>query len=74
MIEINQALEGKKVRVENKKGEIFEGVVGDYCYPEDDDNNLVMIILDISKGKYTGFPVGFYEKDIKSIEVIEEDY
>lgn len=63
--------EGKLVRIINTNGDIFEGTVGDYCYPEDDENNLEMIVVDVIKGKYVGQPVGFYEKDIKSIEIIE---
>lgn len=47
-----------------------EGTVGDYCYPEDDENNLEMIVVDVVKGKYEGNPIGFYTKDIKTIEVI----
>lgn len=63
--------DGKRVRIISTSNNVYEGVVGDYCYPEDDDNDLEMIILDVFKGKYAGKPVGFYEKDIKSIEVIE---
>lgn len=62
--------EGKRVRITSTNGNMFEGTVGDYCYPEDDENNLEMIVVDVIKGKYVGQPVGFYDKDIKSIEVI----
>lgn len=62
--------EGKLVRIMSTNGDMFEGTVGDYCYPEDDENNLEMIVVDVTKGKYVGQPVGFYEKDIKSIEII----
>ncbi len=63
--------EGKRVKILSVNNNIYEGYVGDYCYPEDDDNNLEMIIVDVIKGNNVGSPVGFYEKDIKSIEVIE---
>lgn len=62
--------EGKRVRIIDIDGNLFEGSVGDYCYPEDDENNLEMIVVDVTKGKYVGNPVGFYAKEIKSIEVI----
>lgn len=41
----------------------------DYIYPEDDENNLEMIVLDVD-GDGEKF-IGFYEKDIASIEIIE---
>lgn len=63
--------DGKKVKIISKNNNIFEGIVSDYCYPDEDDNNLEMIVVDIEKGEYAGKPVGFYEEDIKSIEIIE---
>lgn len=63
--------EGKQVKIISVSGNTYEGHVGDYCYPEDDENNLEMIIVDVGKGNQVGQPVGLYEKDIQSIEVVE---
>ena len=61
----------KRVKIISDNDKNFEGIVSDYCYPEDDENNMEMIIVDVEKGDYAGSPVGFYEKDIKSIEILE---
>ncbi len=61
--------EEKLVRIKTINNNIFEGVVTDYIYPEDDENILEMIILDVD-GDGEKF-IGFYEKDIDSIEIIE---
>lgn len=63
--------EGKKVRIVSNTNKKYEGYVGDYCYPEEDENNLEMIVVDVIKGDNEGKAVGLYEKDIKSIEIIE---
>lgn len=61
--------EEKLVRIKTINNNVFEGVVTDYIYPEDDENNLEMIVLDVD-GDGEKF-IGFYEKDIASIEIIE---
>ena len=63
--------DGKKVRIISIDNKVYEGLVGDYCYPEDDENDLEMIIVDVTKGTNVGKPVGFYGTDIKSIEILE---
>lgn len=63
--------EGKKVRIVSNTNKKYEGHVGDYCYPEEDENNLEMIVVDVIKGDNEGKAVGLYEKDIKSIEIVE---
>lgn len=65
--------EGKRVRIKTVNNNIFEGMVGDYCYPEDDENNLEMIVVDVDvdKGKSKVDLIGFYEKDIETIDIIE---
>lgn len=60
--------DGKKVIIQTKKNRIFRGVIGDYIYPEDDDTNRECIVID---DPHYGNPIGFYEEDIKSIEIIE---
>lgn len=62
--------DGKNVRIVDIEGEIFEGHVTDYIYPDEDDTGLESIIIDCTKGKLNGKGVEFWEKDIKSIEVI----
>lgn len=62
--------EGKNVRILDIDDEIFEGFVTDYIYPGDDDTGLESIIIDCTAGKLKGKGVEFWEKDIKTIEVI----
>lgn len=58
--------EGKKVRIVDIDGDVFEGVVSDYIYPDEDDTGLESIVIDCVEG-----PFEFWEKDIKTIEVIQ---
>lgn len=62
-------LEGKRVRITDINGEIFEGRVEDYIFPEDNEpEGLESITLyDCPQRSY---PVEFYETDIKSIQII----
>lgn len=73
MIELS-ALEGKKIKLVNKDGQTFEGIVGDYIYPEDNVPQEVEAIIMDSPMRNDGFkyenPVEFTEPEIKSIEVI----
>lgn len=70
-MKLDQSLEGKKVRIVDINGDIFEGVVGDYIFPEDNEPEGIAAI-DISNcPQRPGQWIGFNEPDIKSIEVIE---
>lgn len=71
MIKLNQSLEGKEIRLTNVKGEIFEGVVSDYIYPEDNEPEGIACICIENCPQRPGKWIGFNETDIKSIEVIE---
>lgn len=62
--------EGKKVQITDIDNQVFEGVVSDYVYPDDDDTGLESIIVDCTSGPLSGKPVQFWEKDIKAIQVI----
>lgn len=68
-------LEGKRIRLINTESEEFEGVVGDYVFPEDNEPEGVEgIIVDYpirSDGHRYRNPVLFNAPDIKSIEIIE---
>lgn len=66
-----QKYEGKKVRITDIDEQVFEGVVSDYMYPDDDDSGLESIIIDCTKGPLSGKPVEFWERDIKTIQVIQ---
>lgn len=61
-------LEGKKVVIEATNNKVFRGVVSDYVYPEDNENNKESIII-----KAVGYPnhIEFYESDIKSLHEIK---
>lgn len=67
-------LEGKRVRLTDTDGEVFEGEVGNYIFPEDNEpEGIEGIVLDYPKRndgyKYKDL-VLFNATDIKSIEVI----
>ena len=62
--------EGKIVRIVDVDGEVFEGRVTDYIYPDDDDTGHESIIIDCTKGKLVGESVEFWERDIQSIKEI----
>lgn len=69
-MKIDQSLEGKKVRITTTDGELFEGVVGDYIYPEDNEPEGLAAI-DIHRcPQRPGQWVGFNEHEIKSLEII----
>lgn len=72
MTKLNQSLEGKKVRLKNNKGEVFEGNVSDYIYPEDNEPEGVACICIGDCPQRPGQWIGFNETDIQSIEVISE--
>lgn len=71
MIRLNQALEGKKIRLETSKGNIFEGIVSDYIFPEDNEPEGIAGICIMNCPQRPGQWIGFNEPDIKSIEVME---
>jgi len=65
MIEKLYTFEDKKVQIIDNKGITWEGIVGDYCYADDEDPES--IILDTSQSKY---PEEFNQERIQSIEII----
>lgn len=60
--------EGKKVIVETIDNKIFRGYVGDYIFPEDNDNGEESIVID-AIGKKN--PVELLRSDISSISIID---
>lgn len=64
--------EGKKVRITDIDNQVFEGIVSDYVYPDDDDTGLESIIVDCTVGTLSGKPVEFWKKDIKEILIIND--
>lgn len=68
-MKINQRLEGKKVRLTDTDGEIFEAKVTDYVYPEDNEPEGIASIIIWNKSNSRS--IEFLETDIKSIEVIK---
>ena len=69
MIEIIQALEGKKIRLIDVDGEEFEGIVEDYIYPEDNEPEEVAAVD--MRVKDSENWISFYKNQIQSIEVLE---
>lgn len=62
--------EHKKVRIIDIDERVFEGVVSDYVYPEDDETGSESIIVICTSGPLAGNSVEFWECDIKDIEII----
>lgn len=71
-MKINQSLEGKKVRIVDLYGDIFEGTVSDYIFPEDNEPEGIAGIDIEDCPQNPGMLIGFNETDIKSIEIIEK--
>lgn len=65
-----RTLEGKKVRILAINGEVFEGTVSDYIFPEDNEPEGVEGIAVEDCPQRPGQWLGFNEPDIVSIEVI----
>ncbi|MCL1999504.1 MAG: hypothetical protein FWG65_12135 [Turicibacter sp.] len=61
--------EFKRVRVVATNGKVFVGFVDVYTHELDDPDGLESIA--VKPDGTTGYVVGFYEKDIVSIEVLE---
>lgn len=57
---------GKNVRILADNRKVYEGFVGDYCDPEDNENGEESIIVDLKNGR----PTEFYGKEIVSITEI----
>lgn len=57
----------KKVKIVSDNDLVFLGIVNDYFYPDDNENEKESIVVDTTEGK----AVEFYEDDIAEIEIIE---
>ena len=58
--------DGEKVKIVDVDGQVFFGFVSDYFYPEDNEPEEESIVIDSVSGDL----LEFYEKHIKSIEVL----
>lgn len=61
-----ERFDGKKVRIKDCDGEVWEVLVDGYSFAADNDNNENEILVLINGGL-----VSFYESEIAEIEVIE---
>lgn len=68
---LSQELEGRKVKIVCTDDEIFEGVVSDYIYPEDNEPEGIACICMEDCQQRPGQWIGFNEDEIKSIDVLE---
>lgn len=72
-MKIDQTFEGKRVRLIDIDRIVYEGVVGDYIYPEDNEpEGMAGLVLDYpirDDGYKYENPVQFNENEIESIEV-----
>lgn len=69
-MKLTQELEGKKVKLTSKTGKIFEGIVADYIYPEDNEPEGIAAIDVYNSPQRPGQWLGFNEDEIRDIEVI----
>ena len=61
-------LYGETVRITATNGKVFEGVVTDYVYPEDNvPEEIEAIIID---DVISGQPIEFFEDHIKVLEIL----
>lgn len=70
-MKLSRSLEGKRVRIVDVDGEVFEGKVMDYIFPEDNEPEGIAGINMYKCPQRPGQWIGFNETDIKSIEVVE---
>ena len=56
---------GYTVKIIADNGETFLGIVDDYLFPDDNEDNLESIVITTSKGLFE-----FKESDIETIEII----
>lgn len=71
-MKIRQSLEGKRVKITCIDGEVFEGTVTDYIYPEDNEPEGIAAIDIEDCPQRPGREVGFNETEIASVEVLED--
>lgn len=69
--EITKDLEGKRVKITDIDNEIFEGIVSDYIYPEDNEPEGVAGICIEDCPQRPGDWIGFNEHDIKEIKITD---
>ena len=69
-----RSFEGKKVRLIDIDGDVFEGYASDYIFPEDNvPEEVEAIVLDYpvkNNNHKFDYPVEFAAPEIKSIEII----
>lgn len=70
-MKITKDLEGKRVKITDIDNEIFEGIVSDYIYPEDNEPEGVAGICIEDCPQRSGDWIGFNEHDIKEIKITD---
>lgn len=70
-MKITKDLEGKRVKITDIDNEIFEGIVSDYIYPEDNEPEGVAGICIEDCPQRSGDWIGVNEHDIKEIKITD---
>lgn len=70
-MKITKDLEGKRVKITDIDNEIFEEIVSDYIYPEDNEPEGVAGICIEDCPQRPGDWIGFNEHDIKEIKITD---
>ncbi|MGN0194606.1 MAG: hypothetical protein ACI39G_05810 [Pseudoramibacter sp.] len=63
---------GQYIKIVTNNDHVVIGKATDYVYPDDNENNKESLIIDVDEGWLAGFPVEAYEKDIKTIEILNK--
>ena len=69
--ENNKGFRRKRVKITDIDNEIFEGIVSDYIYPEDNEPEGVAGICIEDCPQRPGDWIGFNEHDIKEIKITD---
>ncbi len=70
-MKLSQSLEGKNVKITCIDGEVFTGIVSDYIFPEDNEQEGIAAIDIDNCPQKSGESVSFNENEIDNIEVIK---
>ena len=71
MMKLNQALEGKKAKIVSANQKVYEGIILDYIFPEDNEpEGIAGIVMRIPEQSEREL-LGLNENEIKSLEIIE---
>lgn len=72
MVKLEKSLEGKKVLITDLHDDIYEGIISDYIYPEDNEPEGIACVCMIKCVQEPKKCLGFNENEIKTINIIKK--